>query len=68
VLKRHSLQTDNLKSFDYKKIRDYLTKRVEVEEEARMLNLEEAIKEFEPTVEFKLTKASEDRVGLADTK
>jgi hypothetical protein len=33
-----------------------------------MLNLEEAIKEFKLIVEFKLTKASKDRVGLVDTK
>ena len=33
--------------FDYKKIRDYLRKRLEVEEDAWLLNLGEAVKEVE---------------------
>lgn len=60
VLERFSLRTDSPKTFDYKKIRDYLTKRLEVEEEARMLNPAEAIKEFEPEVEFKVNQITEN--------
>jgi hypothetical protein len=56
VLERFGLRTDSLKTFNYRKIRDYLTKRLEVEEEARMLNLAEAVKEFELEVEFKVNQ------------
>jgi hypothetical protein len=56
VLERFSLRTDSPKSFEYKKIRDYLAKRLEIEEEARMLNPTEAVKEFEPEVEFKVNE------------
>jgi len=52
VLERFSLRTDTPKSFNYKKIRDYLTTRLEVEEEARMLNPSEAVKELVPEVDF----------------
>jgi hypothetical protein len=59
ILKKYRLRTDKPKDFQYKKIRDYLTKRLETEEEARMLNPSEAIKEFEPEVEFKVNQITE---------
>ncbi|KAB2109347.1 hypothetical protein AG0111_0g1377 [Alternaria gaisen] len=52
ILERYSLRTDNPKGFDYKKISEYLTIRLELEEEARMLNPSEAIKEITPETEF----------------
>ncbi|CAN9171404.1 unnamed protein product [Alternaria alternata] len=52
ILERFSLRTDNPKAFDYKKISEYLTIRLELEEEARMLNPSEAIKEITPETEF----------------
>jgi hypothetical protein len=52
VLEKFSLRTDNPKAFSYKKISDYLTTRLELEEEARMLNPSEAIKEVTQEVEF----------------
>jgi hypothetical protein len=52
VLDKFNLKTDNPKSFSYTRIRDYLTTRLEVEEEARMLNPSEAVKEIAPEIEF----------------
>ena len=52
ILDKFSLKTDNPKAFNYTKISDYLTTRLEVEEEARMLNPSEAVKEIVPEVEF----------------
>jgi hypothetical protein len=57
VLEKFSLRTDTLKKFEYRRIRDYLIKRLEVKEEARMLNSAEAVKDFEPEVEFRSTDA-----------
>ncbi|KAF7446281.1 Asp-protease-2 domain containing protein [Pyrenophora tritici-repentis] len=59
VLEKFQLRTDSPLSFDYKKISDYLSKRMEVEEDARMLNPAEAIKEFEPEAEFDIAAAKE---------
>jgi hypothetical protein len=53
VLEKFSLRTDTPKKFKYKRIRDYLVKRLEVEEEARILNPVEAVKDFELEVEFR---------------
>jgi hypothetical protein len=52
VLEKYSLRTDNPKAFSYKRISNYLTTRLELEEEARMLNSSEAIKEVTQEVEF----------------
>ncbi|EFQ92691.1 hypothetical protein PTT_10158 [Pyrenophora teres f. teres 0-1] len=57
VLERFQLRTDEPSSFNYKKISDYLSKRLEIEEDARMLNLKEVVKEFTPEVEFDLAAA-----------
>ncbi|KAF1937820.1 hypothetical protein EJ02DRAFT_458409 [Clathrospora elynae] len=46
VLEKFRLRTDSPKTFVYAKIRDYLTKRLEVKEGARMLNPAEAVKDF----------------------
>jgi hypothetical protein len=62
ILERYGLRTDSPKDFQYKKIKDYLTKRLETEEEARMLNPSEAIKEFEPEVEFKVNQITDSQL------
>jgi hypothetical protein len=59
VLEKFQLKTDNPKSFDYKKIRDYLKKRLETEEEARLLNPAEAVKELEQEEEFVIDQSKD---------
>jgi hypothetical protein len=62
ILEKFGLRTDEPKKFDYKKIRDYLSKRLEVEEEARMLNPSEAIKEIEQDEEFEIDPRNSQNV------
>ncbi|EFQ85995.1 hypothetical protein PTT_18871, partial [Pyrenophora teres f. teres 0-1] len=57
VLERFQLRTDKPSSFNYKKISNYLSKRLEIEEDTRILNLKKAVKEFTLEVEFDLAIA-----------
>jgi hypothetical protein len=61
ILEKFGLRTDNPTKFEYKKLQNYLSNRLEVEEEAKMLNPEEAIKSFEPDVEFKVDQRTENQ-------
>ncbi|KAF3036537.1 hypothetical protein E8E12_001869 [Didymella heteroderae] len=43
-------------SFNYKQLRDYLSRRIRMEEDARVMNPAEAIKVYDAEVEFKVDK------------
>ncbi len=54
VLKKFALRINKLKTFVYSKISNYLTTYLEVEEEARILNLSKVIKKITLEVKFEL--------------
>lgn len=63
ILEKFGYESSKPRTFNYKKIHDNLVKRYKVEEEAKMLNPSEAIKEFHPDVEFKAS--SQDQPAKA---
>ncbi|KAL1655806.1 hypothetical protein SLS61_001830 [Didymella pomorum] len=56
LIEKFDFEISRPNSFDYKQLRDYLLRRIRMEEDARVINPAEAIKVYDAEVEFKVDK------------